>query len=262
MANAVFVAFLILLTTAVIGATPPPYEALNERVVFYSLPQLRYGLGELEPFIPATTANEHYFGIHFLHMTKMNNILQDWRRKERTNVFSRSSILDIIRHPDDISETYRETVTTDVGGFINHCLMWTVLKPNPKMESRPPPGRLIGYMNEAFGSFEELKEQFNNETMSLVGSGYVWLVRRTFTKDGGLAIVSTTNEDNPLSRGMMPLLVIDVWEHAYYLKHLWKRERYLADWWSLVEWNNVAELERFWLSTLDEEEHWRKRDEL
>ena len=93
-------------------------------------------------------------------------------------------------------------------------------------------------------------------------AGYVWLVRKTFTKNGGLAIVSTTNEDNPLSRGMMPLLVIDLWEHAYYLKHSWKREQYLAEFWSVVEWDNIAELELFWLETLEEEDNWRKRDEL
>jgi Fe-Mn family superoxide dismutase len=135
-----------------------------------------------------------------------------------------------------------------LGGFINHALYWGVMSPNPKGKERFPTGDLLTEIEETFGSFLAFKIEFSHEAMELFGSGYVWLVRDRKVKPGKqLSIVVSKNQDSPISQDLDPLLVIDVWEHAYYLKHQYKRVTYVTDWWMLVDWDYVDKLDKFWI---------------
>jgi len=163
------------------------------------------------------------------------------------NNFATEPILTILSYLDKVPDTFREKLKNNAGGFINHCFYWSVMSPNPSETTRTPGVALLAEITSAFGSFESFKSVFSNMALDLFGSGYVWLVRdRDELAGQQLSIVTTTNQNSPVSTGLEPLLVIDVWEHAYYLKHQFRRVQYVSDWWMLVDWSNVEALDRFW----------------
>jgi Fe-Mn family superoxide dismutase len=137
---------------------------------------------------------------------------------------------DLTKVPEDI----RVAVKNNGGGFVNHNFFWDILAPT----GQKPQGKVSEAINKTFGSFDKFKEQFANAALTRFGSGWAWLV----LNNDKLEITSTANQDSPISEGKMPLLTLDVWEHSYYIKHMWNRKAYVEDWWHVVNWTRVNEL--------------------
>ncbi len=195
----------------------------------HTLPPLPYDKAALEPSIDATTMEIHHGKHHNAYVTNLNKALEGKPELEAL------SIDDLVKNLSKVPEDIRGPVRNNGGGHWNHTFFWNIMGPNA---GGAPTGALADAINAAFGSFDAFKEAFGKAGVGRFGSGWAWLVK----KDGKLAITSTPNQDNPLMDGSgTPLLGIDVWEHAYYLKYQNKRPDYIAAWWNVVNWKAVAE---------------------
>jgi Fe-Mn family superoxide dismutase len=249
--------FLTLLP--LVRGIAPPYEALADKAEIYTLPPLPYEYRGLEPWMDEATLRAHHEGHHDAYRKKMNAFLAQWRDQEPLNNFATEPLLTILRQLDKIPDLFQTKLKNNLGGFVNHCLYWAVMSPNPGTSPRSPSGPLLEEIKQSFGSFDGFKAAFTAASLDLFGSGYVWLVRkRDHPSNLQLSITTTTNQDCPLSEGAEPLLVIDIWEHAYYLKHQFRRAQYVNDWWMVVDWRAVEKLDKFWI---DPRTHPRKHEE-
>jgi len=226
----------------------PPYYGATLKVPSYILPVLKWSLGLLEPFIDRETVNAHYLGHHNAYRMKMNKALADWRQEFPDSSFAQESVITMLRDLPSIPQQYYTSIVNNGGGYVNHAIYWSNLSPNLETNAtaREPTGALREEIEQVFGSYQAFREKFTEQALSKFGSGYVWLVRNPLMERVQLSIVATDNQESPLSVGEFPLLVIDVWEHAYYLKHQFRRPNYVEDWWMVVDWENVAELDEFW----------------
>jgi len=198
----------------------------------------------LEPHIDSATAEYHYEGHHEAYRRKMNEALAQWRKEEPDNEFAKESILKIMQNINKVPEKYFNDIRNQGGGYVNHCFYFGILSPNMDSEDREiPEGPLRDDIKSYFGGFDEFKAEFEKKADQVFGSGYVWLVR---SPQGGLYILTTANQDTPLSEGYYPILVLDLWEHSYYLKHQFRRIKHLKDWWYLVDWEKVEKLDEWW----------------
>ncbi|OWF42083.1 uncharacterized protein LOC110461622 [Mizuhopecten yessoensis] len=225
-----------------------PYEFIADETSNYVLPKLPYDYKDLEPFIDEATVRVHHLGHHAAYTTKMNIALEQWTTdsevKESVSL-AQKPILDILIGLDDVPEKYKSSIQNNGGGYVNHNFYWSVMSPNPNSDDREPINQLGDDIVQEFRNFSNFKAMFTKEALSLFGSGYVWLSRDP-NENGKLVISKTTNQDSPLTDGFQPILVIDVWEHAYYLKHQNLRPKYVSDWWNLVDWSAVEELDNWW----------------
>ena len=193
----------------------------------YTVPPLPYDYAALEPHIDEQTMRIHHDKHHAAYVTNLNAALKD------NPALSSKSIEDLISDLNAAPEAIRTAVRNNGGGHANHTLFWEIMKPGG---GSAPSGALADAINATFGDLETLKKQVNEGGVKRFGSGWSWLV-----SDGGkLAVISTANQDNPLMEGKTPLLGVDVWEHAYYLKYQNRRPDYLAAWWNVVNWDEVA----------------------
>jgi Fe-Mn family superoxide dismutase len=193
----------------------------------YEVPPLPYDYAALEPHIDEATMRVHHDKHHQAYVDKVNAALEgtEWADKP---------IEDVVANLTQIPEDKRTAVRNNGGGHFNHSLFWEWLSPDGGGE---PDGPLADAIDDAFGSFADFQGKFKDAGVNQFGSGWAWLVH-----DGsGLAVVSTPNQDNPLTDGKRPLLGVDVWEHAYYLKYQNKRPDYIDAWWNVVNWAKVAE---------------------
>jgi Fe-Mn family superoxide dismutase len=193
----------------------------------YEVPPLPYDYAALEPHIDEQTMRLHHDKHHQAYVDKANGALEgtEWADKP---------IDEVIANLDALPDDKRGPVRNNGGGHLNHSLFWESMSPNGGGE---PSGDLASAIDDAFGSFDAFKEQFEAAGVGQFGSGWAWLVL-----DGGsLKITSTPNQDSPISSGATPLVGNDVWEHAYYLKYQNKRPDYLKAWWNVVDWGKVAE---------------------
>ena len=193
----------------------------------YSVPDLPYAYDALEPHIDEATMRVHHDKHHQAYVDKVNAALEgtEWADKP---------IEEVVKNLNDLPADKQGPVRNNGGGHYNHSLFWEHMSPNG---GGAPSGDLAAAIDEAFGSFDAFKEQFEAAGANQFGSGWAWLVL-----DGGkLAVTSTANQDNPLSQGKTPLLGNDVWEHAYYLKYQNKRPDYLKATWNVVNWDKIAE---------------------
>ncbi len=193
----------------------------------YNVPDLPYAYDALEPHIDEATMRVHHDKHHQAYVDKANGALEgtEWEDKDPAEVLADLSAL-----PEDI----RGVVRNNLGGHYNHTLFWESMSPDGGGE---PSGAVSDAINEKFGSFDDFKQQFKDAGIARFGSGWVWLVA-----DGsGVDIVTTPNQDNPVSDDKTPLLGCDVWEHAYYLKYQNKRPDYLEAWFNTVNWEKVGE---------------------
>lgn len=195
----------------------------------YTLPQLPYAYDALEPYIDKETMNIHHTKHHNTYLTNLNKAL------EGHDDLASKSVEDLISDLNAVPEEIRTAVRNNGGGHANHSLFWTLLSPNGGGE---PKGALLDAINSKFGSFENFKEQFAAAAAGRFGSGWAWLV----VHNGELEITSTPNQDNPLSEGKKPVLGLDVWEHAYYLKYQNRRPEYISAFWNVVNWDEVEKL--------------------
>jgi superoxide dismutase, Fe-Mn family len=193
----------------------------------FELPKLPYAEDALEPYIDAQTMNIHHTKHHQAYITNLNAALD--KHPELAN----KSLEDLLSDLNAVPEDIRMAVRNHGGGTWNHNLFWEIM--GPKMGGSPS-GELTKALEGSFGSFDAFKEEFTKAATTRFGSGWAWLVQ----KGDDLAIVSTANQDTPLSDGATPILGLDVWEHAYYLKYQNRRPEYISNWWNVVNWDEVA----------------------
>jgi Fe-Mn family superoxide dismutase len=194
----------------------------------HQLPKLPYGFDALEPHIDARTMEIHHGKHHAGYVKKLNAAIEG---TEYENMDIEELIKGLSKVPDNI----RTAVKNNGGGHYNHSLFWPIMGPDGGGE---PSGDLASTISDTFGSFDKFKEEFSNAAATRFGSGWAWLV---LDDSGNLKVTSTPNQDNPLSKGLKPVLGLDVWEHAYYLKYQNKRPDYIAAWWNVINWDAVAE---------------------
>lgn len=194
----------------------------------FQLPPLPYAVDVLEPFIDAQTMTIHHDKHHAAYVNNLNAAL------EKHPELSNWSLEDLLVKLNEVPEDIRTAVRNHGGGHWNHTMFWEIMAPNA---GGAPTGALANAINDTFGSFDTFKAEFEKAANGRFGSGWAWLVKKA---DGGLAIVSTANQDNPLTDGLTPLMGIDVWEHAYYLKYQNRRAEYVTNWWNVVNWSEVA----------------------
>ena len=192
----------------------------------FELPPLPYDYAALEPYIDEATMKLHHDKHHQAYVTNLNGAV------EKHPELGSKSPEDLIKDLDAIPEDVRAVVRNNGGGHVNHTMFWQIMKPKGGGQ---PMGNIATQISADFGDFEAFKKTFNETTAKQFGSGWGWLV----WKGGKLAVVTTPNQDNPLSQGLYPILGNDVWEHAYYLKYQNKRPDYLAAWWNVVNWDEV-----------------------
>ena len=193
----------------------------------FQLNPLPYAYDALEPFIDTQTMQIHHDKHHAAYVTNLNAALE--KHPELAGKPLEALLADLNAVPEDI----RTAVRNHGGGTWNHDLFWQVMAPQAGGE---PQGGLAKAVDAAFGNFANFKAEFEKAAMGRFGSGWAWLVK----KGSGLAVVSTANQDSPLSDGLTPILGLDVWEHAYYLKYQNRRVEYVGNWWNVVNWAEVA----------------------
>ncbi len=194
----------------------------------YQLPKLPYAYDALEPYIDARTMEIHHTKHHQAYITNLNGALE--KHPELADKPLEALLGDLNAVPEDI----RGVVRNHGGGTWNHSMFWEIMAPKA---GGAPQGDLAKAIDAAFGSFEAFKTEFEKAANGRFGSGWAWLVK----KGSGLAVISTANQDNPLSEGLTPILGLDVWEHAYYLHYQNRRAEYVTNWWNVVNWQAVAD---------------------
>ncbi len=194
----------------------------------YQLPDLPYDFDALEPHIDARTMEIHHDRHHAGYTSKVNAALEGYPD------LAAKPIEELLRNIQSVPADIRTAVRNNGGGYANHSLFWEVMSPNGGGQ---PSGALVDAINSTFGSFEAFKEEFSAAAGGRFGSGWAWLVVDGL---GNLAVTSTPNQDSPYMDGFTPILGLDVWEHAYYLKYQNKRGDYVNAWWNVVDWAEVA----------------------
>jgi Fe-Mn family superoxide dismutase len=194
----------------------------------FTLPALPYGFDALEPFIDKTTMEIHHGKHHAAYVTNVNKALEsapDLAGKSLEQLLAKNAAL--------APEAIRTAVRNNGGGHLNHSMFWTIMGPNA---GGAPSGKLAEAIQGVFGGFDQFKEKFGAAAMGRFGSGWAWLIKDA---SGKLDIYSTANQDNPIMEGKSPVMGIDVWEHAYYLKYQNRRADYIGAWWNVVNWKEV-----------------------
>lgn len=194
----------------------------------FTLPSLPYAFDALEPHIDALTMQIHHGKHHQAYVTNLNAALKDYPQLQTL------SIEEILRDINTIPEAIRTAVRNNGGGHYNHTMFWEIMRPGGAKE---PSGALAKAINETFGGLDNLIAQVSDAAMKRFGSGWGWLVK---DQAGRLLVYSTANQDCPLMDKHIPILGIDVWEHAYYLKYRNARADYVKAWWNVVNWDEVA----------------------
>lgn len=195
----------------------------------FKLPELPYAYDALEPYIDARTMEIHYTGHHAAYVKNLNAALSNYPALQ-------SKTLDeLLTSLDTLPEAIRTAVRNNGGGDWNHTFFWPILS---KKHDQKPRDKAAQEIARKFGSFEQFQELFNKAAQDRFGSGWAWLV---YNKKGDLEVTSTANQDSPVSLGQEPVLGLDVWEHAYYLKYQNKRVDYIKAWWHVINWDYVEE---------------------
>jgi superoxide dismutase, Fe-Mn family len=208
----------------------PTFCSLTKEIpMAHELPPLPYDFAALEPHIDAQTMQIHHGKHHQAYVNNLNTAL------EKHPNLQKMSAEELLRNLASVPEDIRPAVRNNGGGHVNHTTFWKMMAPNA---GGPPSGAVGEAITASFGGFDAFKEQFAKAGVSRFGSGWAWLI----DNNGKLSIESTANQDNPISDGKKPILGIDVWEHAYYLKYQNRRPDYITAWWNVVNWAEVNRL--------------------
>jgi len=194
----------------------------------YQTPALPYAYDALEPYIDKETMRLHHDKHHVAYTTKLNAALE-----KHPELFAKAPE-DLLKDLESVPEDIRTAVRNHGGGHVNHAFFWEIMGPNAGGQ---PQGQLLAAIKESFGSFEDFQKSFEEAATMLFGSGWAWLV----VDSGKLAVEKTSNQDSPLSEGQQPILALDVWEHAYYLKYRNLRTDYVKAFWNVTNWGSVEE---------------------
>jgi Fe-Mn family superoxide dismutase len=198
--------------------------------MYAKLPDLPYAFDALEPYIDAKTMEIHHDKHHDTYVNNLNAAI------EKHPELSDHSLVDLLSDLNSVPEDIRAAIRNSGGGHYNHSLFWMVMSANGNAELG---GELAEAINSSFGGFVSFKEEFEKAAITRFGSGWAWLSR---DNDGRLVVSSSANQDTPLSDGQAPILCLDVWEHAYYLKYQNRRAEYVSNWWNVVNWEEVTRL--------------------
>ncbi len=193
----------------------------------YDLPPLPYSPEALEPYFDAETMRIHHGKHHAAYIKNANAAL------EKAPEFARLDVQSLLRRINEVPTDLRQTLVNNAGGHANHSLFWQILSPDPQ---KRPTGSLSKAIEKAFGGLDSFKEQFSSAAMKVFGSGWAWL---TLDDARSLRIETSANQDSPLMEGRTPILGLDVWEHAYYLKYQNRRAEYVAAFWNVLDWKSV-----------------------
>jgi len=227
--------FLVAASAAAVVMSAPVAHAMNSVVEVpaakkHELPALPYDYADLEPFIDAETMHLHHDKHHQTYVNNLNAALEKYPELQG------KSVEWLVGNLSLVPEAIRTTVRNQGGGHANHTLFWATMgKPGSAGVGGAPTGAIAAQIQKDFGGFEELKKSLNDAAAKQFGSGWGWLV----WEGAKLKVVTTANQDSPLSEGLKPILLNDVWEHAYYLKYRNRRAEYLAAWWNVVNWNEA-----------------------
>jgi len=194
----------------------------------FTLPPLPYAFDALEPYIDKLTMEIHHGKHHAAYVANVNKALEsapDLAGKSLEHLLANNAAL--------VPESIRTAVRNNGGGHLNHSMFWTIMGPNAGGQ---PSGKLAEAINSVFGGFDQFKDKLTAAAMGRFGSGWAWLIKDA---SGRLDIYSTANQDSPIMEGKSPVMGVDVWEHAYYLKYQNRRADYLQAWWNAVNWNEV-----------------------
>jgi Fe-Mn family superoxide dismutase len=195
----------------------------------YELPKLPYAYDALEPYIDAKTMEIHYTKHHQTYVTKLNEAL------DKHPEIADKPLEELLANLDAVPEDIRTAVRNHGGGHSNHSFFWTIMGPTTSIA---PSGAVGDAIDASFGDFAKFKDEFIKAATGVFGSGWAWLVVGV---DGKLLVTSTPNQDSPITKHQTPVLGLDVWEHAYYLKYQNKRPDYIDAWWNVVNWESVNE---------------------
>lgn len=193
----------------------------------FTLPPLPYAPDALEPWIDKATMEIHHGKHHATYVTNVNKAL------ESAGELGNKPVEELLSNLSAVPENIRTVVRNNGGGHMNHDMFWKIMAPNAGAN---PSGAVAEAINSTFGSFDTFKEKFTAAAIGRFGSGWAWLV----IDNGKLDVISTANQDNPVIEGKKPVLGLDVWEHAYYLKYQNRRPEYVQAWWNVVNWQEVA----------------------
>lgn len=193
----------------------------------FELPKLPYSYDALEPYLDAKTMEIHYSKHHAGYVVKLNEALAGFPELQK------KTVRELVEELQNMPESVKSAVRNHGGGHFNHSLFWELMRPQG---GGVPTGELSGAITATFGSFEKFQEEFTKAAAGVFGSGWAWLA---MSNREGLKIIQTSNQENPISNGMKPVLAIDVWEHAYYLKYQNRRPDYIAAWWNVVNWDQA-----------------------
>ena len=205
--------------------TPPPTAPISGP---YTLPPLPYAYDALEPHIDALTMQIHHDKHHAAYVANLNKAVADFPD------LGKKPVEDLLADLNSVPEKIRTAVRNQGGGHYNHALFWQMMNKNG---GGAPKGALAQAIGKSFGGFPNFKDKLTDAATKIFGSGWAWLA----LENGNLSIESTANQDSPISQGKQPLLGIDVWEHAYYLKHQNRRPEYLSAFWNVINWDFVSE---------------------
>ena len=215
-------------SAATLALAPLMARADDEKKAGFTLPKLPYDYDALEPTIDAETMKLHHDFHHKAYVDNLNKALAG-----HDDLLS-MPVEEVLRNIDKVPEDKRQAVINNGGGHANHSMFWQIMGPNA---GGKPSGELAAAIDETFGSFDKFVDKLNQLAITRFGSGWAWLI-----VDGGkLDAINAPNQDSPLLKGKTPILGIDVWEHAYYLKYKNRRPEYVKAWWNVANWNNVAE---------------------
>lgn len=195
----------------------------------YKLPPLPYDFGALEPYIDALTMEIHHDKHHATYVANLNKALENYPE------LAKKPIEQLIAELDKLPEAIRTAVRNNGGGHLNHSMFWLMMKKNG---GGNPKGTVAEEIKKHFNDFAAFQEKFNAAAKGVFGSGWAWLC---IDQDGKLVVTSTHNQDSPVTQGLHPILGLDVWEHAYYLKYQNKRPDYISAWWHVINWDDVEE---------------------
>ncbi len=192
----------------------------------FTLPSLPYGYDALEPYIDAQTMELHHSKHHQAYVDKLNAAVEGTQWADK-------SIEEILQSLDSLPDTIQTSVRNNGGGHWNHSFFWSIMKPDTEGS---PTGDLASLIDRDFGDFETFKTKFSEAGVGRFGSGWAWLILNPEQK---LEVLSTPNQDSPIMNGIQPIIGLDVWEHAYYLKYQNRRPEYIENWWHVVDWQKA-----------------------
>ena len=196
----------------------------------YELPKLPYAYDALEPWIDAKTMEIHYTKHHATYVAKLNEALDKHPELEK------KELSDLLRNINTVPDDIRVAVRNHGGGHVNHSLFWRIMTPQSAGGGGEPSGKLAELIDSTFGNYKNFKDEFSKAAAGIFGSGWAWLVNDSIKK---LSIISFPNQDSPLLKDLHPIIGLDVWEHAYYLKYQNRRPEYIENWWHVVNWEKA-----------------------